>query len=378
MPSPPLAGYTIVTLAREFPGPYATLILNDLGADVIAVESPTGDPARKWSPLYDALNRGKKSVVLDLNSDFGRESFLKICAKADAVVEGFKPGTADRLGVGYSHVRQVRPDIIYVSISAFGQTGNHRDRPAHGLSIEAITGRLAKHAHSGYSDLDWSNHHFDNVADFAASSFAAIAIPCALIQRENTGKGCFVDISMADALMSYFTMHLMPALNGVSLELPTDPGRGLYGTKDGRVLCLSIAREDNFWERLCTALELGSETGRLKHSQRCEREDELRKHLRETFSSRTLDEWVQKLEPLNIPFAPVFTTSEVAEYQLHERGLAVEVPANEAHPYRWHIRQPLIFDGNKYGPTRHAPSLGADTEEILIWAAASEETSGSN
>jgi crotonobetainyl-CoA:carnitine CoA-transferase CaiB-like acyl-CoA transferase len=359
----PLDGVRVLSLAEQYPGPYATLILADLGADVVLVERPRGgDPTRAFPDFFEALNRSKRSVALDLKSEDGRAAFLRLVESADVLLEGFRPGAMARLGLGYEDVAAVNPSIVYVSISGFGQDGPACGRAAHDLSYQAIAGVL-------YDVLDrepGESHHLQ-LADLSSGLFATIAALSGLVARAATGVGSYFDLAMTDCLVSLMTTQLFPVLNGTGLgpaPFLDEPAYRLYRTADGRLLSLSIAHEDPFWRALCEATGL-DDAASLGAEERWSRRDELIQRLAEAIAQRTLDEWVDLLVSVDVPCAPVHSLAEVAEDpQVRHRGQIVRIGGGEAPP-RLHVAQPIRVDGRVAGPRARAPQLGENTDELV-------------
>ncbi|MGB3864596.1 MAG: CaiB/BaiF CoA-transferase family protein, partial [Xanthobacteraceae bacterium] len=255
----PLAGIRVVSLAEQYPGPYATLLLSDLGAEVILVERPgVGDPARQFPPFHAALNRGKQSVALDLKSSEGKRDLRRLVASADVLMEGYRPGTMARLGFGYEAMAALNPRLVYVSISGFGQDGPYRDRPAHDISYQALAGFLYRHAEQGSVEDPGGIA----VGDLSSGMFAAVGTLAALLERGRTGKGKYVDVSMTDGLVSWMSVMLGPVMNGAPLaDIGAEPAYGVFKCADGRLLTLSIAHEDWFWRPLCELLGMHAAAG---------------------------------------------------------------------------------------------------------------------
>ena len=368
---PPLTGVMVLSMAEQYPGPYATLLLADLGADVILVERPgAGDPSRQFPAFHEALNRNKRSITLDLKSSEGREVFLKVAASADVILEGFRPGVVDRLGVGYDAVRERNPGIVFVSITGFGQDGPLRDRPAHDVSYQAMAGML-------YERLTGDPGAAPSVAvgDLSSGMFAAVATLTGLVSRDRTGEGCAVDVSMTDGLMSWMTTYLFAAANGFDEPgvPPREPAYGLFRTSDGGVISLSVAHEDWFWRPLVAAMGL-DELADVTAAERRERYEELRRRIAEVMSSRPRDTWEKLLDNAGVPFGPVLDLDEVIDHpHTRERGLLVDVPGDGGREARTHVRQPLQFRGVPSRLTRHVPSLGQDTAEVLRSAGLSDQ-----
>jgi crotonobetainyl-CoA:carnitine CoA-transferase CaiB-like acyl-CoA transferase len=358
----PLSGVVVLSLAEQYPGPYATLLMADMGADVILVERPAGgDPARQFPAFYESLNRNKRSVAIDLKSPDGREALLRLVRTADVLLEGYRPGTMGRLGLGQEVLHEVNPRLVIASVSGFGQDGPYRDRPAHDLSYQATAGML----HELVADQRTGPVSRLAIGDLSSGMFAAVGVLAALLKREQTGKGAYVDVSMTDGLVSWMTTQLMPVLNGTtSAGIEHEPGYGVFPTSDG-LLSLSVAHEDWFWRPMCAVLGMDDVAG-LCAPDRVARKDELRKRIGSVLATRPRDEWVAVLDQAGVPVGPVLALEEVAEDpHVKARGLLVEVPADDRRPRRQHIRQPLVFDGVGSGPSRHVPDLGEHTQEVL-------------
>jgi crotonobetainyl-CoA:carnitine CoA-transferase CaiB-like acyl-CoA transferase len=360
----PLAGLRVLCLAEQYPGPYATLILADLGADVIMVErSPGGDPSRGLPAFFESLNRDKRSVVIDLKQPAGVDALHRLAATADVFIEGFRPGTVDRLGVGWEALREVNPRLVYLSISGFGQDGPYRLRPAHDLSIQAAAGLLAP---ASSQEIGFSGGLA--IGDLTSGMFAVIGALSALRARDERGVGSYVDVSMMDCLVSLMTSQLGPALNRQpSPWLDEEPGYGVYPASDG-LLTLSISQEQPFWRALCTELGM-PEAGQMDVPTRRGRCEELRAQIADRISCETRAHWSDVFERAGVPFALVSELADVVDDpHIAARGLFVDLPAGADHPRRRHVRQPLAFDGEHYGPAGHMPRLGEHTLEVLAAA----------
>lgn len=372
MSGKPLERLRILSLAEQYPGPYATLLLADLGADVVLVERPRGgDPARGVSHgFFEALNRNKRSIAIDLKHPAGRELFLELADEADVVLEGFRPGTMDRLGLGAAVLAQRNPRLIYVSISGFGQDGPLRDRLAHDLTFQAMAGLLHDRLRSG----DAGGRPALEIGDLSSGLFAAVGTLAGLLSRERTGRGSHVDVSMFDGLVSLMTALLVPAINGMgAVGLPRQPAYGLFDTADGGMLSLSIAHEDRFWRELCDATGLGEDAAELPLADRETRFEELRGRLAERLRQESLAYWLERFDGTDICFGPVRDIADVeAEPHLAARRMIVEVAADGENPAVRHVRQPLRVDGTAPGPTRHAPALGQHTVAVLARRGLSE------
>jgi crotonobetainyl-CoA:carnitine CoA-transferase CaiB-like acyl-CoA transferase len=339
--SRPLHGLRVLSLAENLPGPYATLVLADLGAEVLLVERPgVGDLSRQVPAMFAAVARGKRSVALDLKSETGRDAFLRLAADCDVVMEGFRPGTVRRLGVSYDDVVAVRPDIIYVSITGYGQDGPYRDRPGHDINFQGLAGMVTGDVPSTL------------VADLAAGTFAAVAVTTALAQRERTGRGAYVDVSMLDVLVSWQTalVALQSADNRGSVDrVPlTLPGYGVYRTADGAELTLGVTLEDHLWRDLALACGLEHVRG-LSGTERAARCAELDDLVRSSIASRPLGAWELDLAAGNVAFSVCRTPGTLAEDpQVAARQLVTD-PLS--------VRQPLVFDHVVWPARGTAPDL---------------------
>jgi crotonobetainyl-CoA:carnitine CoA-transferase CaiB-like acyl-CoA transferase len=363
-----LEGLKVVDLSVFLPGPYLTLCLADHGAQVIKVEPPGGDPGRQigladgeHTVFFRSLNRGKKSVVLDLKDPAGREALLRLCEDADVFVESFRPGVVDRLGVGYEAVRARNPKIVYCSISAFGQDGPYRDRPAHDLAVEAIGGLLGmtlgrdgKPAIPGIP-----------IADLLAALQGLSGVLMALLRREHTGQGDRIDIGMHDVTLAALPNIIGPAFAGgrhpVVQDQRTTGGAAfyqVYDTSDGRQLVLG-GQEEKFVRTLLEAM------GRPDLIELCVRgpgphQAPVKAFLRETFATRTLEGWMAELLRLDVCFGPVATLPEaMADPNAVARGMVV----SDAEGRRW-LGPAIRFAAEPARPTLQAPRLGEHTAEM--------------
>jgi crotonobetainyl-CoA:carnitine CoA-transferase CaiB-like acyl-CoA transferase len=362
-----LEGIKVLSLAEQYPGPYATLIVADLGADVILVERPSGgDPSRQFPAFFEALNRNKRSVALDLKSEEGKIAFLRIARDADVLLEGFRPGVMGQLGLGYEEVAAVNPGIVYASISGFGQDSPYRNRPAHDLSYQAAAGMLHEQVEVGEPGPAPKLC----VGDLSSGMFAIVGVLTGLLTRQRTGRGTYVDVSMADGLVSWMTAQLVPAINCTGAPwFPKDPAYGVFRTADGSLLSLSVAHEDHFWRRLCGIVGMEN-VADLTSKERNERYEELAGRLAKGIAEKDRSELEEVLVKAGVPFGPVLGLEEVSQDEhVRARGLIVEVPEGDGRPSRKHVRQPLKLGGFEDGaPRRHSPRLGEHTREVLLAA----------
>lgn len=246
-----LEGIKVIEVASFYPVPFCTQLLASLGADVVKVEPPQGEPARVFDPIFVALNRGKRSIALNLKSEEGRQRFLELAKDADVIVEGYRPGVAKKLGIDYESIKKINPSVIYCSISAFGQTSKLKELPAHDINVLALAGVLEV---SGFGEPRDPNVQ---LADYSSSMYAAFLILSALFERTRTGEGRYIDVSMFHSALFSIPLHSTPLINGMEIlpAFSSNPAYGVYRTSDGYIT-LGIIAEEHFWRRLCEALDL--------------------------------------------------------------------------------------------------------------------------
>jgi crotonobetainyl-CoA:carnitine CoA-transferase CaiB-like acyl-CoA transferase len=363
VPSLPLDGIRIVSLAEQYPGPFATMLLSDLGADVVAIERPDGgDPTRAFGPFYASMARGKRSVALDLKTDRGRDAARTLLDRSDALIEGFRPGTLQRLGLGYDTLRESNPGLVYVSVSGFGQTGPYRDRTGHDLTYQAEAGMLYEHVPPAAVPAPPSLA----LGDLAAALMAAQAVLVGIVARHRSGLGTYVDVSMMDCLVSLLTTHLGPVVNRAEGPgFPYEPGYGVFATSDHEHIAIGVAHEDRFWRALCDVTGLVSYRD-LSASGRRRACAPIDQALRGVIKARTADEWEDALTGADVPYGRLRTLADVAESpQVKARELLATVPGLD----EVYVRQPLRFAGGEApGPRRGVPGLGEHTAEVLTEA----------
>ena len=365
-----LEGIRVVDLSRFLPGPMLTQFMADHGAEVVKVESVDGgEPTRAVGEMRDGVsvffantNRGKKSLALDLKHPAGVEALMRLAEASDVFVESFRPGVADRLGVGYTQIAARAPHIVYASISAFGQKGPRRDVAAHDLAIEAMAGVLSiTHGQDGKPAIPGLP-----AADMTSSMIALSGVLMALLRRKETGRGDYLDIAMADALLACIPNNLGPAMAerrqpdvGHTRSLGGNALYALYETKGGGWIALG-GQEPKFAVNLFNAL---GRTDLIMVAQRPPgREQEpARRFLRETFLTKSRDEWVAFFEGCDVPFAPLQTLPEVLDDpQFRERG-AVTTDTRG-----WdHIGNPIRFADEPARVDFDTPALGQQTREVL-------------
>jgi crotonobetainyl-CoA:carnitine CoA-transferase CaiB-like acyl-CoA transferase len=327
-----LDGLRVLDFSLWQPGQYATQLLADLGADVLKVEPPGGDRMRALPDRFRAFNGHKRSIVLDLRSDQGRGEALRLAADVEVAVEGYRPGVADRLGVGYDQLKAVNPSLVYCSLSGFGQTGPLALVPGHDLNYQAYAGALAGPVGA---DPAWPGVL---VGDQGGGLAAAFAILAAVVCARRTGEGEHIDVAMADVIASWVGPMKRPHERDAADTTPNLPGLGIFRTADGRHVVLGAALEDHFWSGLCAVLDMADLSG-LSLAERSDRADELRAVIAAGVATMTADEAVAALAAADVPVAPVLTRREMlAHPHFVARGVVTTGPDGEpaiGHPVRF-------------------------------------------
>jgi crotonobetainyl-CoA:carnitine CoA-transferase CaiB-like acyl-CoA transferase len=368
----PLSGLRVLDLSRLLPGPWCSMLLADLGADVIKVEDPNGGDYIRWTPpmqgeysaMFHTLNRNKRSIVLDLKSEPGRDAFLRLVSTADVVLESFRPGVMDRLGVGYDTLHRANPGVVLCSISGYGQDGPYRDRAGHDLNYMAIGGALGI---TGTPDGTVAMPGVQ-VGDLGGGAMsAAIAILAALQHRERTGEGQHCDVSMMDGIVSWLSLHAARFFANPS-EVPGPgtlhlngryPCYNVYRCKDG---WMSVgALEPKFWAALVDALAVPH----LATEAFAEGEEARRVHaeIETVFLSRTRAQWAEHFDGRDVCTEPVLTFAEVFENeQVRHRGLQIEAGRGGPLPQTGF---PFQLSRTPLKVRHPAPGYGENTREVL-------------
>ncbi len=371
----PLEGVRVLDLSRLLPGPYCSLILADLGADVVRVESPNGaDPLRLMPPMsgdssayFHGLNRNKRSITLDLKRREGVELFLKLVgAGFDVVIESFRPGVMDRLGLGYGELCKVRKQLILCSITGHGQAGPRRSKAGHDLNYVGLSGLLALTGEKGGAPAIPGAQ----VADIGGGSLmGAVGVLSALVRRSVSGEGAWLDVSMTEGALAFLSMQI-----GARKALESQPERGagllhgempcygVYRTADDRYMTLA-AIEPKFWQQFCSAIGREDLVGEGHFSGR--RGMHAKGELARLFETRTQAEWVALFSGLDVCCEPVHEVDDLFEDEQHRaRGSFVSVEDAPREPMA-QVACPIRFLGEAPSPASAAPSLGADTDEVL-------------
>ena len=356
----PLEEIRALDLSRLLPGPYLTQLMADLGAEVIKVETPlAGDHARLAPPemglgnMYETINQGKKSLALNYRNPRGRELFIELAKTADVVLEGFRPTIADKYGIGYEAVRAVKADIVYCSLSGYGQEGPYQQRAGHDFNYLSIGGAFGLNGRPGERPVPYGLP----VADLSGGMLAAIAILGALVGRERSGQGMYLDMALLDGVISWMTpLALSAYFSGLEVGAGTHPllgGRAffnVYETSDGKYLTLA-AIEPHFWGDFCKTI------GRTDLIER-QYDRELEPEIEAIFRQKSQDEWLALFSGKDACIEPVNSIEEMlADPQVQARGY---VRMDSGKPVGMH--SPFVFARNERSP---APALGADTHALL-------------
>ena len=372
----PLDGIRVVDLSRVLAGPYASLLLADMGADVIKVEEPGhGDDTRAWPPFaggeatyFMSVNRGKKSLTLNLKSEAGKVVLCRLVETADVLLENFRPGTLERLGFGYAAVRALNPRLVYCSISGFGESGPEAGRPGYDLIVQGESGVMDL---TGF--LDGPPVKVGNsIADLAAGTMAAHGIVLALFARERTGSGQKVEIAMLEVMaalltyqgQAYFATGTSPRRRGN--QHPSIVPYEVFPAADG-YLTVGVAN-NSLWGRFCRALgrpELTTDPRFDTEARRVENRDVLVPLLGTIFATAPVAEWLERLGRTGVPAGKIKSVGEVLESEhLKARGAIVSVVHPTAGPMRM-VGPAIRLHGTPGEAAAPAPLLGEHTEEIL-------------
>ncbi len=388
----PLSDVRVLDLTRLLPGGFCSLLLADFGADVVKVEDTDMGDYVRWAPpyygdeahqplgtrsaLYLALNRGKRSIRLDLKSESGRDAFLRLARGYDVVLESFRPGVLDKLGCGYEALSEANPGIVYCAITGYGQTGPHTGRAGHDINYLGLTGLLGLTGEPNGRPIQAAGQ----IADLGGGALmAAFGVMAALRERERSGRGQVVDVSMTDGALSWLAMVAAQYL--CDGEVPRR-GRGMlnggaacylpYECADGGwVTCGAL--EPKFWQAFCEGV------GRpdLIEHQFAPPGSEGREKVAEVFRSRTRDQWRAFNDSHDAMIEPVLELDEALVSELvREREMVVELDQPEVGPVRL-LGVPIKLLRTEGDPTRPAPALGEHTAEVLSEAGFSEDDVGS-
>jgi crotonobetainyl-CoA:carnitine CoA-transferase CaiB-like acyl-CoA transferase len=376
VPSKPLEGIRILDFSHALAGPYCTLLLSDYGAEVYKLESRAGDMGRGWGPPFSGglshfflgLNRGKYGISIDLKEPEGRDLCLRLLDGMDVLIENFRPGSMDRLGLGYETVHKRNPRLVYCSISGYGQEGPSRDEAAMDLVVQSSSGLLSitgtddgKSVRCGYG-----------VTDVTAGLFAAIGILLALRARDANGKGQFVDVAMLDGMISTMSSNYMSYLGSgivprpMGTAFPTVVPYRVFATQN-REIAIAVGSE-KLWRAFCIAIErpeLELHPDYATNAQRIRNREMLEPLLAEVFALRPASEWVERLQKAGIPASLVRNFEEVASHPqsaVRDMFPQIEHPTAGRHTV---TGTPVKLSKTPGEPGMPAPLMGQHTRSVL-------------
>jgi crotonobetainyl-CoA:carnitine CoA-transferase CaiB-like acyl-CoA transferase len=372
----PLDGIRVVDLTRVLAGPFCTQSLGDLGAEVLKIEPPErGDETRHFPPFlageshyFLGINRNKKSLVVDLQQPKGAEILRRLVAKADILVENYRPGVMDRLGLGYEALAELNPRLIYCAISGFGLSGPLRDKPSFDIVTQALTGALSVNGERGHMPVKLGIP----LGDMVGGVFGPMAILAALHERSQTGRGRLIDISLYDGLIGMLGYFAQLAF--ITGEDPPPMGSshpnivpyGSFPASDGAIIIAVLS--ESFWSKLCEALErpeLADDPRFATPTLRRDRRDEVDAIIAEVTRTRSVAEWEERLAKCDVPHAPVLgVTAALA----HPHARAREMVVSAEHPTAGELRlagRPIKFPGAPQRPSTAPPTLGQHTAAVL-------------
>jgi len=372
----PLAGIRVVDLTRVLAGPFATQNLGDLGAEIWKIEPPgIGDETRRFPPFvggeshyFLGVNRNKKSLVVDLRDERGKEILRRLVVRADILVENYRPGVMDRLGLGYAALSELNPRLIYCAISGFGLTGPLRDKPSFDIVTQAMTGALSVNGERGRMPVKLGIP----LGDMVGGVFGPIAILAALHERSRTGRGRLIDISLHDGLIGMLGYFAQLAF--ITGEDPPPMGSshpnivpyGAFPAADGAIIIAVLS--EPFWAKLCDALgrpDLASDPRFASPALRRDRRDEVEALIADITRTRTVAEWQERLTAADVPNAPVLgVTAALAHPHAQAREMVVEAEHAALGPIRV-VGRPVKFPGAPQRPVTAPPSFGQHTAAVL-------------
>ena len=373
-----LEGIKVLDLSSYIAGPFATMFLGDLGAEVIKIETPSeGDPFRTWdkepklySPTFCSFNRNKKSLTLNLRSEQGKEIFLRLARQADVIVENFRPGVVDRLGIGYETVREINPRIVYCSISAFGQSGPYRDRPGYDTIGQALSGLL-----SLLTDLESPKGPGAAFSDHLGGIYGCYGILGALLARERTGQGQKVETSLLEATMSFIGYSITQSL--FTGEVPRMGSRlkqaqvYAFVAGDGLPFVIHLSHPPKFWEGVTEVAgrpDLRNDPRFRDRHARIKNYEDLEKILKEAFRTAPREQWLKMLEERDVPCAPIQALDEVFEDpQVRHLDRLVAVKDSELGTFQL-VKNGANLSATPLDISLKPPKLGEHSDEILTGA----------
>ncbi|MFW5636247.1 MAG: CaiB/BaiF CoA transferase family protein [Thermodesulfobacteriota bacterium] len=374
----PLSDLTVLDLSRVLAGPYCSMMLGDLGADVIKVERPElGDDTRHWDPpsaggeaaYYLCVNRNKRSLTVNLKEAEGREIIRELARKSDILIENYKVGTLDKMGLGYEEIKKVNPGIIYCSITGFGQNGPYKDKPGYDFMIQGMGGIM-----SFTGDPEGPPMKVGvAIVDITAGLFASSAILAALRHREKTGAGQYIEIALLDSVVAwlanvgsnYLISGQLPRRFGNAHPniVPYEP----FMAEDGVYIALAVGNDPQ-WRKFCKLAgieELAEDPRFATNAARVNHREELIPIIREKMLDRPAEEWLKLLDENKIPCGPINTLDKVfSDPQVLEREMVADVPHPTAESFKM-AASPMKLTETPCEITRHPPLLGEHTDEVL-------------
>jgi len=358
-----LSGIRVLEQGTFITGPCCGMMLADLGADVIKIESPGGDPYRsyqggQYSPHFQAYNRNKRSLLLDMKQGTDRDIFNGLVREADVYIQNFRPGTAERLGAGSDRLQQLNPRLVCCSISGFGSSGPYVDRPSYDSVAQALSGFLSV-------VVDYQRPQFlgPALADAITGIYASQGILAALVQRGRTGVGSHVEVSMLEA-MTHFAVEPFAAYFALG-QTPTSADRPrlaqayILRTLDERLLAIHLSSLEKFWDGLVKALEapeLASDPRFNPRERRIAEYETLRVELNKRFARKPLAHWMERLQAQDVPYAPVNRLDDVVN-DPQVAHLGIMVPVESPQTATRAVRPPVQFDGERAQSVEAAPLL---------------------
>ncbi len=372
----PLDDICIIDLTRVLAGPFCTMLFADLGANVIKVEAPKGDDSRTNPPFINgestyfmSLNRGKRSIVLDLKKEEAKEILKKMVSKADVLVENFRPGTMEKLGLSKETLIKINPELIFCSVSGFGQYGPYKERPAYDIVIQAMSGIMSITGPASGSPTRVGA----SIGDITSGLFAAISILTALHQRQRSGKGECIDISMLDCMVAIIENAIVrhsatgvvpePIGNRHPVSTPFD----MYPTKDSNLII--AIQNNNTWDHFCRAInaEYLLEDVRFESgASRTENEKSLKTILIDILAGKTTNAWIDILLKAGVPCGPLYTIPDVVnDPHILAREMIITMKGHKKVPELKVAGSPIKLASQSYKLEKAAPVLGEHSCEIL-------------
>ena len=363
-----LHGLRVVSLALQLPGPYCGMLLADLGADVIIVEPLTGgDPARyvggatapgETGEFFRTFNRNKRSLALNLKHPSGQDVLHRLLTTSDVLLEGFRPGVADRLGIGRAAISVRHPHLVYASISGYGQSGADSNVTGHDLSYVSRAAIVAPKV-----PLPDGSEFILPLADLTAGALTAVGVLAAIFGRQH-GRAQYLDVSLSESVLSWVAPLLEMHLNDATVEAMREPAYGTFRCGDGRDITLSVAFEDHFWNALCTELGLVN-LEHLRSSERRRRTAELRASIERRLSTDSAASWVSRLAAAGVPVGPVPDIEGVLDDRHFVEREMYSGTTRSGDRIRKVVSNPIIPVDERKRVHRPAPELGEHNGEIL-------------